>query len=488
MIQEQQNIEELLSRAQQQLIKPVTENSQRLLLIVNLMYFPLSLSYLITEWISTGRIFPSQFLGYVYAFVGLTNGVAAAYNYFFGNPSRSQKLLGRTIPLRTYNRIERRLRWVSITSVLFLSFCFMVGIGNPSSDSLLGDFALGHSLIILVGILLGRRSAFIWFVIVMSSLGYVTFVERGYSYEFDYLTKAESARFQSALGRKETWAVQRDQTLSKQLLNPPQASRYFNMWVAYILIAYLSVYYFTNSSEKINSTIPTIAGDMQMAIQAESRQRLQQMRDEEERLLLRQEALNTELRNLKAQVNPHFLFNSLDYFYGKALECSEELADEIYMLANIMQYSMKDTLRLVSVADEIKYMREFIELHQVRYERSLAIDFSVVGPTDQLKIIPFLLIGYLENAFKHGRMNKAENPLVIRVEVVDTTLKFSISNWKNQKVRPPSNRIGLANSKRRMDLTYNQYVLEVDQDEDQFTVFLQVDTNDLKSIESSTES
>jgi len=481
MIQQEPNVKELLSRAQQQLIKPVTENSQRLLLTVNLIYFPLAVVYLVSEWKSTGQIVPSQFLGYVYFAVGITNAVAAIYGYVSISPSRSRRYFGRVPSLKTYNRIERWLRWISLTSVLFLSFCFMAGIGNPSSDSLLGDFALGHSLIILVGILLGRRSAFMWFLVVLGTLVFVTFVERGYGYEFNYLTKAESALFQSALTSKAPWALRRQQTLSQQHLNPPHASRYFNMWLAFVVIAYLSVYYFTNSSEKINKTIPTIAEDMQMAIQAASRQQMQQMHDEEERLLLQQEALNTELRNLKAQVNPHFLFNSLNYFYVKALDFSDELAEEIIMLANIMRYSMQDTSNLVELSDEISYMKQFIELHQLRNNHQLYVDLSVTGPVDQLKIIPFLLIGYLENAFKHGRLNDPAYPLVIQLEAVGSTLHFFTTNQKNQKNRLTSNRIGLANSKRRIELIYNTYRLNIEQDETRFEVDLQLETTDLKN-------
>ncbi|SFE96339.1 sensor histidine kinase [Spirosoma endophyticum] len=466
------NIQQLLSRALQAIRRPVAESQRRLLLVVNITYLVLAAEYILTEWFSTGKAVPEQILWYVYVLVGVTNAVSCVYTYVNMSPSKSRKILGFTIAFETTNKFEQRLRWASLIAIMIMSFCFMIGLGNPSNDTLLTDFALGHSLIVLVAMLLGREASFIWFSIVLSILVYTTFIQKGYSSQYNYMTQTESMRYESALAKGEKWALNRQELLKSQHMNSPKASRYFNMWFCFIVVAYLSAYFFTESARKVDDIVPSVEKDMKVAIEEAHRQDMANS-------LVMQEALNAELKNLKAQINPHFLFNTLNYFYMKSLDYSQELASSILMLSDIMQYSVRENVDRVGLDEEIKHMRHFIELLQLRNNNKLYIDFKVKGPVNQIQILPFLFIGLLENAFKHGNMLNANKPLIITIEATPPHLKFYTCNQKNRKKKVSSTLIGLNNTRRRLNLTYQHYSFDIDQDEESFCINLSVNTHDL---------
>ena len=179
------------------------------------------------------------------------------------------------------------------------------------------------------------------------------------------------------------------------------------------------------------------------------------------------------------------IYNTLNYLHNKSLEYSDELAESVVMLADIMRYSLRESIEWASLEEEIRHMKLFIELHQTRYAHQLHVDFSVNGLVNHIRIIPFLLIGLLENAFKHGQMMDPKQPFIMRIDVVGSYLKVFTCNPKNMKNRAPSTRIGLANTKRRLDLVYNQFVFEIEDEEKTFCLTMSFDTNDIKETHQS---
>lgn len=338
-------MKELLENSRQQLAKPFAKTQRRLLIFLNVTYLLLVPTFLISEKLATGRFVPHPFLGVIYLAVAATNLISALYNYLLLIDKRSVSLLGTTIQVTGSLRSDDTIRWASILSLMGMSFFHMIGFGNPSNDSILTDFALGHSLIVLAAILIGRNASFVWFVIVLGILVYVT-LRNGYSYQFNYLTPAESSKYQQALETQQPWALARKAALETNGLNPPKLSRYFNTWLVFILVAFLTAYFFNGITHDMFKIIPTVTEDIKNAIDASSRREIEQEREknqvEEQRLLFQQEALRAELNFLKSQVNPHFLYNTLNYFYIKAYEHSEELAESIRQLSDIMRYSLKD--------------------------------------------------------------------------------------------------------------------------------------------------
>jgi len=478
---EEIGLQELLESSRRKLTKPFARTQRTLLVLLNASYIILTPIFLIMEKLATGHFVPHPLLGFVYAGVGIFNLISAIYNIQLLRGSNSVAAFSQWLTHVNSQQLDLLLRWASVGSIMIMSICHMTGLGNPSGDAILTDFALAHSLIVLSAMLLGRRASLIWFIIVMGLLFYVAFIQKGYSYQFNYLTPTESVRYQAALDHHLPWALARQAELKANGLNPPRISRYFNTWAVFIMIAYLTAYFCLGITLDIFKVIPTVTEDIKEAINTSKRQELALERErshaEEQRLQLREQTLQAELRALKSQINPHFLYNTLYYFYIKSSEIMPDLGEAILKLSDIMRYSMQDDLNLVNLDGEINYMNHFIALHQERNKHKLFIDFTVKGITANKQIPPFVFISLVENAFKHGRMNQADHPLIIRIQTTETEIIFYCWNKKNQKNRPESNHIGLANLIRRLDLTYeSNYTFTVDQGEDYYSCQLLIHT------------
>jgi two-component system, LytTR family, sensor histidine kinase LytS len=195
------------------------------------------------------------------------------------------------------------------------------------------------------------------------------------------------------------------------------------------------------------------------------------------------EAKQAELDNLKAQLSPHFLFNTLNNFYGLAVTNSKQLPDLMLRLSDLMRYSLYEThLQTVPISDEIKYLKNYIELEKIRLEDSFQLEFIINdGKEKDLfnpEIAPLILIVFVENAFKHAR-NLQNEPIKITIELrqlSDNWLGFSVEN--NYLKMPQSvaqingkksGGLGLENVKRRLEALYpaDLHVLDI-QDNGQF--------------------
>lgn len=450
----------MLETSRQRLLQPFSETQRRLLFLTNVFYLVLVPVFLVSEKLASGQFVPHPALGWVYGLVSAVNLLAGLYNLMLLRGKTKLTLAGRTIQLVASSRFDVGMRWASIVTILVMSFCNMIGLGNPSSDAILTDFSLGCTLIILAAIVLGRPASLVWTAVIIGLLCFVTFGQRGYSYQYNYLTPTESTRYEKALSGGETWALTRQAELKASSLNPPRVSRYFNTWLVFIAITALVSYYCMGVTLNVLRVVPTVTEEIREAIdtanQADRERERERSAEEEQHLLLRQEALRAELKTLKAQINPHFLYNTLYYFFIKASAVSDELADSILKMTAIMRYSMQDEIDRVPLDEEINFIRQYIDLHRVRDPDQFFIDLLVDGPTDRKEIPPFLLIGLIENAFKHGKLNEIDHPLRLHIQATDTRIHLVTSNRKNRKKRAESNGIGLTNLRRRLELTYPQ--------------------------------
>ena len=481
MNSQETDIKKLLETSRRRLLKPFSETQRRLLLLTNIFYLVLVPVFLTSEKLATGHFVPHPALGWVYGLVSTVNLLAGLYNLMLWRGKTRLTIAGRTIQLQASSRFDIGLRWASIVTILAMSFCNMIGLGNPSSDAILTDFGLASILIVLVAIVLGRPASLAWTAVVIGLLCYVTFGQRGYSYQYNYLTPTESARYEKALSAGKPWALRRQAELKANSLNPPRVSRYFNTWVVFILINALVSYFCMGVTLNVLRVVPTVTEEMREAIdtanQVDRERERERSAEEEQRLLLRQEALRAELKTLKAQINPHFLYNTLNYFHIKAYGVSDELAESILKMTAIMRYSMQDEIDRVPLSEEIDFIRQYIDLHRVRDPDQFFVDLLVEGPTDRKNIPPFLLIGLVENAFKHGKLNETDHPLQLYIQATDTQLHLFTSNRKNGKKRVESNGIGLANLRRRLELTYPQrFNFEVRQTAEDFSCELTITT------------
>lgn len=162
---------------------------------------------------------------------------------------------------------------------------------------------------------------------------------------------------------------------------------------------------------------------------------------------------------LKAQVNPHFLFNSLNYLYARSLPYSKELSEGILTLSEIMRYAF-DTHGMggdgkVLLKDEVEYIGKFLKMNELRFGVGFYATFEQTGVISGRRIIPFALITMVENAVKHADATDALQPIRIHLEVAADKLVFSCKNLKKPRhMAVPSTKVGIANMKERLRVAY----------------------------------
>ena len=172
---------------------------------------------------------------------------------------------------------------------------------------------------------------------------------------------------------------------------------------------------------------------------------------------LKKEKSKTELSLLKTQINPHFFFNTLNNLYALTVKSSPQAPEVILKLSDMMRYTIYDGEKeTVKISEEIAYLNNYIELHKIRYRKSVEITFNHNIDTN-LNIPPLLYIILLENAFKHGIETLAENAF-IHVNLYDNNdfIYFEIENNFDPNEITNSKGIGLQNLKRRLSLLYKQ--------------------------------
>jgi two-component system LytT family sensor kinase len=201
---------------------------------------------------------------------------------------------------------------------------------------------------------------------------------------------------------------------------------------------------------------------------------------EEQKMQLEIEKSHANLNFLKAQINPHFLHNTLNFLYAKSLPCSPELSEGILTLSEIMRYALsegnaKDGKALLK--DEIEHVRNVIKINQLRFSNNLKVNFDVNGVINGATIIPFVLITIVENAFKHGNLKSTEYPININISVAHNALYFYCRNEKKTGPKELSTGLGLNNIKKRLDLAYgNNYILNIKDEADFYTTELTINS------------
>jgi two-component system, LytTR family, sensor kinase len=182
----------------------------------------------------------------------------------------------------------------------------------------------------------------------------------------------------------------------------------------------------------------------------------------------------TQIAFLQAQINPHFLYNTLNFIYSEAILVSDSVAESILTLSNIMRYSLTETGKdtLVSLYSEINHIKNYLKLQKMRFSNELYLDLIVEGEENinHLEILPLVLLSFIENVFKHGEIHDSNNPAKVVIKVGDNSFFLSIFNRKNKGVKNHTSGVGMKNIKDRMDILYgNKYQVDIIIDtEDEF--------------------
>lgn len=170
---------------------------------------------------------------------------------------------------------------------------------------------------------------------------------------------------------------------------------------------------------------------------------------------LKSEKAKTELLNLQSQVNPHFFFNILNSLYGLVDKDSDQAKKLILKLSDMMRYSIYEGQKdYVSLQQEVDFINNYIELHEMRYHKDIHVSFEVELENENLRITPLLFIILVENAFKHG-VEVLRNNAFVNISLVShqNEVTFSVENNFDLEEEGESG-IGLANLRRRLELAY----------------------------------
>ena len=208
--------------------------------------------------------------------------------------------------------------------------------------------------------------------------------------------------------------------------------------------------------------------------------RLRQFAMERDKILMR-EKLETELKFLRNQTNPHFLMNTLNNIYALARRKSDEAPEAILKLSDLLQFILyKSTSPFISLAEEVEIIEHYLKLEQLRYTERLNICFKKELDRGAYQISPLLLLPFVENAFKHGiSETRFETFIHIKLKVENGQLRFDIENSKEQiETKQGKSSIGLCNVRRQLELTYKNFTLDVKDEERTFKVHLAIDLYD----------
>jgi len=195
--------------------------------------------------------------------------------------------------------------------------------------------------------------------------------------------------------------------------------------------------------------------------------------------------LETELKFLKNQINPHFLFNTLNNIYSlarKKSDCAPEMVMKLSKLLRFMLYeSGKDT---IPIADEIRIIEDYVELEKIRYDKRLTLSFDKQIDDMRQRIAPMILLSFVENAFKHGASETTENTCIaIKIVLQKGRLTFFINNSQEYNgANEVQEKIGLSNVRRQLELMYREFNLGIDNLADNFNVNLQINLNSYATI------
>ncbi len=192
------------------------------------------------------------------------------------------------------------------------------------------------------------------------------------------------------------------------------------------------------------------------------------------------EKTQAELKALKSQVNPHFLFNSLNSIYSLSRKNSPKTPEKIIQLSDLMRHIIYESdADFIPLSKEIEMIRNYIELQNLRTSEKEKINIEVLGDIENKKVAPLVFLPFVENSFKHGLKSGAENAFVnIKIEILGKVLDFEVENSKGYSTEFKDSKykgIGIENVKKRLELIYpGSYRLEITNGKTKFGVTLRI--------------
>jgi two-component system LytT family sensor kinase len=188
------------------------------------------------------------------------------------------------------------------------------------------------------------------------------------------------------------------------------------------------------------------------------------------------EKVNAELSFLKAQINPHFLFNTLNNIYTLSMMNSPHTSESIMKLSNIMRYVTDDVMQdFVPLQQDLDCIKNYVDLQRLRLGRKTNVDFNVEGEVRNQKIAPLIMMSFVENTFKYGVSKQTESTIQVKITVDGNTITFECENtvFERTSVLPERTGIGIANTKQRLSHLYpEKHILDIQENNGTFKVKL----------------
>lgn len=204
--------------------------------------------------------------------------------------------------------------------------------------------------------------------------------------------------------------------------------------------------------------------------------RLSQAAKENEKQLVK-DKLESELKFLRTQMNPHFLFNTLNNIYALARKRSEDTADVVMRLSKLLRFMLYESgSSTITIAEELRVLNDYLELEKIRYSERLTILFTKSVDNEAQPIAPLILLPFVDNAFKHGASESRFDSFVhINVQLKQGQLVFTVENSKDENgVTEIRENIGLKNVRRQLELMYPEHTLAVENDKNNFKILLTI--------------
>ncbi len=193
---------------------------------------------------------------------------------------------------------------------------------------------------------------------------------------------------------------------------------------------------------------------------------------------LERDKLEAELKFLKSQIHPHFLFNTLNNLYALTLKKSDKAPDMVIRISEMLDYMLyQSNEKEVELSKEINLIQTFLELERIRYGNRLDLKFEINGDTEDKFIAPLLLLPFIENSFKHGVSNNTGKPFIhIQIDITESEFNMHVANsYGCQTKESYSEGIGLKNVERRLEILYKeQYTLRISKNDGIFEVYFRL--------------
>lgn len=200
---------------------------------------------------------------------------------------------------------------------------------------------------------------------------------------------------------------------------------------------------------------------------------------EENILLIEKGRIEAEYAFLRAQINPHFLFNTLSLFYAKSLSLSTELSDGLVTLSQIMRYSLEkhEDGNMVLLSDELEHVDNLIKINQMRFNNQLQIDLKIEDTFPSVQVVPLIIITIVENVLKHGDCTSVKDPAIIHLFNSDDGYFIHLYTYNKKKnlLIEDSDEIGMNNIRKRLNYHYgDDFELIIDESTDFYMLKLKI--------------